>query len=66
MKDRGARFQTPLCKKAMLSHLARSSALRPVPRPKNGSIQVNFWLSHLAINTLAEGINLFWRKARHV
>lgn len=58
-KDRGAHFQTPLSKKAMLSHLARPSALQPVPHSYFRAILVNVWLSHLAINTLAEGNNPF-------
>lgn len=65
-KDRGARFQTPPHKKAKLSHLARTSALRPVPHSYRQSILVNIWLSNLAINTLAEGIFLFWSKPTHV
>lgn len=64
-KDRGVRFQTPPHKKARLSHLARSSALRPVPHRQHPAILVNIWLSYLAINTLAEGIFLFWNDVRH-
>ena len=59
-KDRGAGFQTPLCKKAKLSHLARSSALRPVPHIYNRAILVNIWLSYLAKYAPAGGQNLFW------
>ncbi len=65
-KDREARFQAPPHKKAKLSHLARSSALRPVPRPQHHAILVKNSLSNLAIYTLAEGTNLFWKKVIYV
>ena len=65
-KDRGARFQTPLCKKAKLSHLARPSALRPVPNSYLGAILVNIWLSYLARYAPAGGQNLFWSEVPYV